>query len=368
MSNEGKVNTSLSSYTVTCHRPINYGAVLQAYALNTKLCSYGVNAKVLDYHPSYYYHKNIFKYLLRLPDVILGRKRFNKFISSHIPVSESMYKNIDDIKKNTPVADIYITGSDQVWNCNNYKNGKDDTFFLAFAPEGTKKISYAASLAMEKVPSEEKDRYAGHLSTFSSISVREPSGANILRDIGVKNVNVVLDPVYLLDRNDWDKIADLSDFNPNEKYVLAYWLERGTGIHEYARKLADRLGVKFYSINTAIEGYICGSDKYFWCASPNTFVNLIRNAEAVVTDSFHGVSFSLIYNKPFHLFLRQKKTKGTNSRMEDLLSEIKLTDRIVSYPELLPDQVDFSVSNQTFLEKKALSEAYIKSFIFPNVK
>lgn len=353
--------TSITSYTITCHRPFNYGAVLQAYALNTKLKSLGIEAKVIDYTPHYYYEKDsALKRILRFPDHILGKYVFGKFIKDNIPLSPLKYNNINELEKNPPKADLYFAGSDQIWNCLTYENGKDDTFFLTFAPSSAMKISYAASLAMPEIPSNQVERYKKNLSAFDQISVREKSGVELLNSIGIHGAQSVVDPVYLLTKDEWNVMARQSNFVPVEKYVLVYWLERNTGIHEYAREIANKMGAKVYSINTSIEGYLMKSDRYFWNASPCDFVKLVSNASAVVTDSFHGISFAIINNKPFYLFPRKGKTKSTNSRMLDLLTELSLTDRMVSKENAPPLEVDFSIANKILLEKRGQSISYIK--------
>lgn len=355
------------SYTITCHRPLNYGAVLQSYALNTKLKQLGLDAKVIDYYPDYYKFSNkklpirIIRYFLRLPDWILGKKRFGKFIENHIPLSSKMYKNIEELNNNIPRADFYFAGSDQIWNCDELVNGKDDAFFLTFAPKKAKKISYAASLAMPEVPIEQIERYTKLIQDFDSISIREKDGVDLVKGLGIKNVQHVLDPVFLLKSKDWDVIADSSSFESREKYILVYGFKRQKNLYRYARKLGAELGVKVYAINTNIEDYFLDIDKYFWNASPETFVNLIKNAECVVTNSFHGLSFSIIYNKPFHLFSRGGKA---NSRMINLLNDLGLSDRIVESENLKSNDFKFDFANKIIEEKRKESINFIKTSLY----
>lgn len=359
--------SQLKSYTITCHRPLNYGAVLQSYALNTKLKQLGLDAKVIDYYPDYYkisskkLHIRIIRYFLRLPDWIIGNKRFGKFIDDYIPLSSKTYKNIEELNENIPIADFYFAGSDQIWNCDELFNGKDDAFFLTFAPKKTKKISYAASLAMPEIPVEQVDRYTKLIQDFDSISIREKDGVDLVEGLGIKNVQHVLDPVFLLKSKDWDVIVDSSSFEPTEKYVLIYGFKRQKNLYQYARKLGSELGIKVYAINTNIEDYFLDIDKYFWNASPETFVKLIKNAECVVTNSFHGLSFSIIYNKPFHLFSRSGKA---NSRMLSLLKNLNLSDRIVESDDLKSNDFEFDFANKIIEEKRKESINFIKGSIY----
>lgn len=354
----------VKSYTITCHRPFNYGAALQAYALNKKLTQLGVDAKVIDYCPSYYRRTNqtnIFvktaRSIIRTPDYIKGKFVFGKFLHDNLPLSPMKYKTIDDLQKNTPIADIYVAGSDQIWNCQGLPNGKDDSFFLSFAPKKSKKIAYAASLAMPSIPNDQKDRYKELISDFDSVSIREKTGVKLVEELGITNAVNVLDPVYLLKNTEWDKLIESSKFKPKEKYVLVYGFERQKNVYSYARKLAESLGVKVYTVNTNIEDYFLDTNKYFWNTSPQTFVKLIKNAEAVVTNSFHGMSFSIIYRKAFHLFLKQGKA---NSRMISLLDELGLLDRIVENEALLDAKTDYyDGAERVLASKRAASEAYL---------
>jgi len=357
---------SITSYTITCSRPTNYGAVLQTYGLNAALRKMGVDAKVLDYNPKYYYTSTrplpirMLRAIVRFPDLVKGRKVFGKFLEDYIPMSAKTYRTLAEIEADTPQSDVYICGSDQIWNCKNKLNGKDDAFFLSFAPAGARKVAYAASIAMPEIPDDQKDRYRRLISDFDAVSVREPSSVPMLEDLSISNVQSVIDPVFLLEKDDWNVIADASDFTPTEDYVLVYGYNRQKDVYAYARRLAKKLGVKVYTIGTAIEDYTLDQDRYFWNASPNTFVNLIRNAKAVVTNSFHGTVFSIVYNKPFHFFTVKQTT---NSRMLDLLDSLALKDRHVTSGDLLSNHIDYTQPNTLLASLRKQSLAYLHSSV-----
>lgn len=361
------MNQTVTSYTITCSRPTNYGAVLQTYGLNTALRNMGVDARVLDYNPAYYWKSTqplpirLIRNIVRTPDLVKGRKVFGHFLEQYIPMSPKTYKTLEDIKADVPIADVYICGSDQIWNCKNKENGKDDAFFLSFAPREAKKVAYAASLAMPEIPEDQRARYKRLISAFDAVSVREPSSVPMLGELGIQNVKSVVDPVFLLDQTEWNVIADDSDFIPDEDYVLVYGYNRQKNVYEYARKLAKKLGAKVYTIGTAIEDYTLDQDKYFWNATPNTFVNLIRNAKAVVTNSFHGTVFSIVYNKPFHFFTVKQTT---NSRMLDLLDSLGLANRHVMDNQLLSNDIDYV----PVTEKIELYRGFSIAFLLNSVK
>ena len=360
------MNGKISTLTVTCNRPTNYGAVLQTYGLNTALMNMGINARVLDYDPYYYYSSTLpiplrlIRNAIRLPDHIQGKRVFGQFLKDFVPMSNRTYHNVAEIQADTPRADVYIAGSDQIWNCNNRANGRDDTFFLTFADGHAKKISYAASLAMPDIPEDQKERYHRLISSFDAVSVREPTSIRLLNNIGIPNVISVLDPVFLLQPSDWDIIAAKSAFVPHDKYVLVYGYNRQKNVYRYARALANKLEAKVYTIGTAIEDYTLNQDRYFWNASPTTFVKLIKNAEAVVTNSFHGMVFSIEYNKPFHFFTVKQTT---NSRMLDLLNLLNLSDRHVIDNTILNNWIDYSNANESLAKLRSYSLDFLSKAV-----
>lgn len=336
---------------------------MQTYALNRALVQLGIDSKVLDYNPSYYRKsrfkqpKKLFRDVFRIPEMVKGKKVFGHFLDQYVPMSESMYTNEDAIIQNLPKADAYLAGSDQIWNCRSLPNGFDDTFFLTFAPQTAKKIAYAASLAMPSIPDSQKERYFRNISSFDAVSVREESGVRLLKELGIPSVQNTIDPVFLLDRSEWDILAKDAPKHPREKYVLVYGYQQQKDVFQYAKKLADSLGTKVFNINTNLEDYWLRTDHYYWNASPNEFINLIKHAEAVVTNSFHGTAFSVLYNKPFHFFT---VNNTTNSRILDLLAALHLDSRHVRDSKLLLNELDYNVANAEVERRRQSSLAFLK--------
>ena len=350
---------------ITCHRAFNYGAVLQAYALQKFLKNEEYEVKVIDYTPKYIrksYNKNklkrIIRPMLRFYDFRKSNKVFGDFLNNNVSLTKKRYYSYNELVNNPPEFDCFIAGSDQIWNCN-IENGKDDAFFLRFVGEDKIKMSYAASIAMNEIPEEQKERFKRNLQDFDHISVREQTGINLLQQIGIKNVEKVLDPVYLLEREQWDEFADKSSLNlEKEKYILAYGFKRQKDLYQYARKLATSKGYKLYSINTNFEDKFLDVDKYFYNATPNDFVHLVRNAQDIVTNSFHGLSFSIIYNKPVHQF---KKSGNENSRMTDLLEELKMSKRLVNNNEIITNTIDYNETNKIIKENRKKSIDFLNN-------
>lgn len=351
-------------YTITCQHAKNYGAVLQTYALAKYLDSCGHNVEVIDYVPNYLNQSltskkwafNFIRSVIQFPDRFKGEKVFGKFLSEFIPLTSRTYYSYTELQEELPPADAYVVGSDQIWNMN-CPNGNDDSYFLKFAPSGSCKISYAASLAMDKLSLQQESRLIELTKDFTALSIRENSGTELINSLGNQKAVTVVDPVFLLDAKEWMSIMDST--SQNEKYILVYAFYRQKEVFEYAMRMAREKKCKVYFINTPYLDFIMKKDKYFWCATPNRFIKLIHDAESVVTNSFHGLSFSLIFHKDVHVFYPNRKG---NSRIKDLLELTNLSDRVVrdnktviredidyiSVDKALNRQIDFSKS---FLRK-----------------
>ena len=355
--------------TITCHSAFNYGAVLQTYGLYTYLFNCGLKGKVIDYQPKYFNKPkttNIFKLMIRpiirYPDFKKGKKVFGGFISNNIPLTDKM-KSIEELKNNLEEAKVYITGSDQVWNCSAGEVGNDDAFFLSFVnkKENVKKISYAASIALNELPNNQVQRYKKLLSDFDNISIREKTGVKIVEDLGIDNVVQVLDPVYLLAKEDWIKLIEKSELVSklkNENYILVYGFLQQKNVYDYAKRLAKEKNYKVFNINTLIEDFKLKTDKYFWNVKPEDFLALIYYAKDVVTNSFHGLSFSLILNKRFHLF---GKNGNSSSRMFDMVDSVGLSNRIVTEDKLIEGEINYYEVNEILKEKILQSKKYLEN-------
>ncbi len=347
--------------TITCHDVYNHGASLQAFALQDYLKSLGHEVEILNYMPDYidgYYrlwiinsprwNKNIVTKLIyliiKLPSRLLNlrrKKAFDNFRDNFLTLTPDKYVSNEDLKKNCPSAEVFIAGSDQIWNVI-LPNGRDAAFYLDFAPIESIKISYAASFATETVMSEYKNFVKKMLQNFDHISVREQGALNILKDLGIKDSNWVCDPVFLLDRIRWDEIATKKY---KENYVLIYDFDENERIKDIALRLAKKLNLKIFSINLKLKY----ADKAFKNIGPSDFVSLIRDAEYVISNSFHGTAFALLYNKEFFVVSRKE---GINTRMQNLLKFLKLSERLDPTPEraLKLNKIEYSVVNEVLTQ------------------
>lgn len=337
---------------ITCHDVYNHGASLQAYALQTYIESVGHTVEIIDYKPDYLsrhylllsvdnpiYDKPIVKqlYLLaKLPGRLISLKRkhlFNEFTRKYLKLTSIRYYSNEGLKEDSPIADVYIAGSDQIWNTL-FQNGRDAAFYLDFAPPSAKRISYAASFATEDVADEYKPFVCRMLQNFDAVSIREQCSLSLLASLGRTDGVAVCDPVFLLTKEQWENV--LPQYLSREKYLLVYDTEFSPKVKEIAKRIAKEKNLKIYNVSAFRIGY---ADKDLWASSPIDFVQLIRDANYVVSNSFHATAFSLIFECDFCVVNR---SEGINERMKSLLSNYKLEERLViGYSEKLLNPIDY---------------------------
>lgn len=325
--------------TITCHEVYNYGASLQEYALLRYLKDLGHDAETIHYKPDYLsnhfnlwrisnekYEKNIILksiYLaLKLPERLISLKRkrsFDAFSASFIPSTKKLYRTNEELKKNVPEADAYICGSDQIWN-SFFQNGKDPSFYLDFAPNDKLKLSYAASFAIDKLEDNIKGFVKEKVSRLDHVAVRESSGKNILIDLGFDQVTQVLDPVFLVEKEKWSQLSDGT--SEKNKYIFIYDFDSNPLIKKFATRLKHKYGWDLISVNQNIDY----ADQNYFFEGPQKFLSLVENAEFVISNSFHAVAYSIIFQKKFVVFNRTYKI---NTRMRDLLGSIDQSELLM---------------------------------------
>lgn len=325
---------------ITMHRVKNIGSVLQAYATQRAFDKLGYDSELIDY--MYAPKKklsvsivvsNVQSYIL---NVLLGfpmqryRRRLKLFFDNYFKCSTESY-NQDTILANPPQYDIYCTGSDQVWNPRYID--KDITFMLGFAPTGAKRIAYASSFATDYIPLEYEKLYAEHLSKYSSISVREQSGVEIIRHLTHKEAKLVCDPTLLLESKEWDKVAEASEVKLDKPYILVYFLgymfDPRPYLFDIVNDVQQKLGLHVYYINGGHQEMKQPNSTVLRGLGPSEFIELIRNAAFLVTDSFHGTAFATIYNIPMIGIV--KSTKIGDDRIGTLRKKVQGCKSIVQY-------------------------------------
>jgi len=356
--------------TITCHNVYNHGASLQEYALLQYLSNLGYETETINYTPDYLsghfnllsvdnprFKKNIFLklfyILLKLPIKLFDfprKKKFDAFSNEYIKTSTKQYKHYRELKKNPPEADIYICGSDQIWN-SYFQNGKDPAFYLDFVPPEKLKISYAPSFAIEEIEDSLKDFVKEKVEKIDAVSVRESSGQRILSDLGISNVKQVLDPVFLLNEEEWKKIAS----NVREKkYVLVYDFDNNLNIKKIAEELKIKNGLQIIALNKNVSY----ADKKYFHIGPNEFLGLLLNADFVLANSFHALAFSLIFKKNFVVFNRNDKI---NTRMRDLLKLLHLEERMFDHKNFdYKKEIDYRKITNLLEEQIKKSKGFLK--------
>ncbi|HAT4318350.1 polysaccharide pyruvyl transferase family protein [Clostridium perfringens] len=358
---------------ITCHDVYNHGASIQAYALMKYLKNNGHEVEIIDYKPDYLdrqykllsidnevWKKNFLKkfiYLtLKIPGRIISLKRkaeFDKFKKENLILTNKKYKSNEELKKDLPDADAYICGSDQIWN-SIHMNGRDLAFYLDFVPDNKIKFSYAASFATDEIEDKYKPIVKRSIARLDGVGIREKSGVEIVKRLGFNNAVNVVDPVFLLKKEEWDKIATE---NFNEKYILVYDFDKSDLIKKISIEISRKKGLKIYTINSDKPKY---ADKHFNLSGPNTFISLVKNAEFIVSNSFHAIVFSIIYEKNIIIVNRNEEI---NTRMRDLLNDLGLNNRLVDADyniENLIEDIDYSKSNEIIRNKINFSQDYLK--------
>ena len=345
---------------ITFHRAINFGAVLQTYALSSYLKNLGFEVDVLDYRSKSledsYKTKFAFdlysikRYFLK-PLTEIKKKKFRKFICKNINLTQplSTFEELQNIANN---YDFIITGSDQVWN--KQWTQKDSAYLLDFCND-EQKVSYAASIGKSSLSEEEKVWLSENLKSFRKISVRETTGKKILNEFVNKEISVNCDPVVLLDKEQWTKISKC----PKEKgYVLIYMLVASDSLVKAAADYGKNAGKEVIMINDNLRKQY--DVKYKRFCSPEDFVGLFKNADCVFTNSFHGTMFSIIFEKEVHIEL-QKYKDAPNSRFVDLLKNLGMEACIFSEDMLEginSNSIDYSCVREKIAEMKEQTNLY----------
>ena len=246
--------------------------------------------------------------------------------------------------------DYFIAGSDQIWNpYYNFVAGKCD--FLAFAKDD-QKISYAASFGVSEIPSDRKKEYAKYLKMFKAISVRENQGANIVKKLIDRQAIVVLDPTLMLNASDWKIIEKRSRFRPKHRYVFVYALG----------DKSDRFSGKIEQLRQTLEIFdVCAIQKNGkeLPVGPSEFLYLIKNAEIILTDSFHATVFSIIYHKKFITYNRSGL--NMNSRIESLAELINMKSRLNEYGDLdCENEINYNIVDAILKQERKRSNDFLQ--------
>lgn len=380
----------------SCYYHHNYGSMLQAYAtqkiiqnLGHEVVTIQCNAPVTYMQQSkitYLFHKitnpdilrrKIREYsskqrLNRYPqiknNIELRNQKFEEFFHKHIRLSK-LCRNRSELESLAGTLDAVVVGSDMLWHPVNVEH---DYFTLTFVPDNVKKISYATSFGTTEIPRYQREKYRKYLSRFSAVSVREQSGISVIERLDVKkDVHVVLDPTLLFTGKEWLNIQDEEPLI-KEKYIFCYFLGVNQEHRRFARQLKEITGYKIAALqhlDEFVKDDIGFADDSLYDAGPSEFINLIRNAEYVCTDSFHGTCFSILNHKKFFTFNRFKNTnsQSTNTRIDSLLAMTGLEERRVDAgmsPEDMEKyakvNIEYDMVDNRLLDERKKSIAFLR--------
>lgn len=378
---------------VSCFWVKNYGSVLQAYATQYKLTQLGFKNETINYDCTLKgVNKIIFRInCLRLKSMWIAKyesikkriklkninfanniqiryKCFDKFICKNIHLTHK-YSNITDIKPDCYSYSAFLVGSDQLWLP---LNVLINYYTLNFVPKAVNKVSYATSFGVNKIPKFLENKYKYFLKNINHISVRELAGKKIIKDLINIDVPIVCDPTLMLDAKDWMTIQK-KEAIINEPYIFCYFLGKNSVHRIFAEKFKKFTHFKIVAL-IHLDDYVKYDENYAditpYDIDPGDFINLIRNAQYILTDSFHGTIFSIIYHKNFYIFNRfsDKQKYSTNSRIDSLLALTRLESRRLLGNEepntLINNSINYSTVDSELSKLKKVTENFLKQSLY----
>lgn len=360
---------------ITQHRVVNYGSVLQTYALQEKIKELGYDCQIIDYYPQRFtplgmlsriknkgenFRKSLLirtsARIIILPSYVIRFSMFFDFLHRYIHMTPKTYKAREELECERFDYDVYCTGSDQVWNYG-WNERIEYPYFLSFAPENARKIAYAASFGRSYLYPVEIPETKRLLERYQQISLRESSGVDIVNKLGIPNSTHVLDPTLLLTGDEWRQLS--SDKYKNEEYILIYNLNRNPRIDAYARNLSIQTGLPVRYLSYQLhEFYKYGK---MFCNPPvEDFLALIDGASYVITDSFHATAFSLNFNKEFVIVYPE----NYSTRLQSILELLSLTPRVANDENdmtTVESKINYTKVNQVLGTEREKSLAWLRS-------
>lgn len=362
---------------ITRHAIANYGSLLQTIALQNKVAEMGCEPKVIDFirtdeslvHSTITeakqkeQYKNKFKLLLycffRIPLDAVANLRFQKFRKKYL-VTTKRYTSLEQLKREKPEADIYMTGSDQVWGP--IMSGQYEwAYFLDFCSDFDKKVAYAASFGKTDIDKCCKDKAFSLLARYDHLSVREESAVKLLVQNHLQAVQVI-DPTLLMSADEWKDLLQMPNRQVKESYAVVYQIHNNKELEKYAVEFAEKAGVKLIRISPLLHQFKRGGH-FVWAPSLGEFLSYLEYADYLITDSFHGTAFAINFNTP--LVTLMPKT-GTSTRNISLLKLLGLESRIVidlNDFSLIDEPCDFAYANKILQNNREESLQILRSFL-----
>lgn len=358
------------------HNAANYGAALQAYALEKFLENQGYDCEYIDYQNErrrhgydmgfqimdnlkHHHYVDAVKYSLGAPFMNARKRYFTDFYRKYVKYSPMTYFTPESLRETNARYDCFVTGSDQIWNPDN--NGSDLSFLLDFVNDDSKKIAYSSSLSVKEVPLELKDGYKRCFESYRHLSTREQSGAVLIKELTEREAKVVLDPVFLIKAEEWRELIATISERKKDPYIFSY-TNKGDQMAKFLGTGYDMRHLKHHKLSrfTTPSDFINPDVRVKYVMSPIEFLQNINNAELVVSASFHCISFAIILNKPFVCFL--VGDDGKDERLKTILTTFGLMDRVYSDKMSAADvmkPIDYESVNRIMEEKRLDSIDYL---------
>lgn len=349
---------------ITIYDNYNFGNRLQNYALQQVIKNLGFDVDTIINKPisnnvDILWNFRLFLRRIYFKDYTKKNKRrkkmfeefSNQYISTTSKVLYTNKENYDDLDD----YDYYIIGSDQIWNYN-FRTNTFGKFEFGLFSKKEKCFSYAASFGITSIPTEQKKTYILGLNNLFQISVREDAGKDIVLELTNRNIDVHIDPTMLLDECDWNCIMKRPNSMLEEPYILLYFLG---GVSDTRLK-----AIRNYTEenNLKIISMLDRNCKYYE-SGPSEFIYLVKNAYMICTDSFHACVFSIIFNKPFLVYSRDRSNREMNSRIKTLLHKFEIEGREYNTNSFSNDvlKVDYTKAKKVLEYERLKAKNYLKS-------
>lgn len=352
----------------------NFGTCLQAYALFNTIQNLGYDVELIKYHRNNrtvatesrwkkifrYNPKTVLNYFANRKRIEEVRSSFDNFRNNHFVFSSKSYFRDSDLSELAKEYDLFICGSDMIWSEDFYDDWK--YLYLAFA-EKSRSLTYAPSFGKNKIKPEHINECQEYLNGIGCLSCREQAGVELLRNQFKLEATRVLDPTLLMSADDWNAIINNNDRLVQEKYNLAYCFLGTTHGREKVFSQVAHINDKKFVILTGFDG-VFKKYKYKQGCGPLEFVRLYRDSEFVVTDTFHGMLFAIIFRKPF-VVLAKEPFGVSADRLKSTLSLLGLDDRYVNYDVNIEDYltIDYSKADAIINENKQTSLSFLYNII-----
>ncbi|WP_296877266.1 polysaccharide pyruvyl transferase family protein [Thomasclavelia sp.] len=365
---------------ITMHRIVNYGSVLQAYATQYIFEKMGCETEIIDYQTKRMTMTGMIRdikekndllkksllirtavRIIMIPSYLKRFPVFKRFVSNNLKISKHLYTCEEDFEKYPLETDLLVTGSDQVWN-SDVSNGIDRPFYFSF-DDTKEKIAFSASFGKSKLKDEEKKEIHLLLSKYKAISVREKSGIEILENLGLKG-QWILDPTLLLTKEEWAPF--ISERYSNKKYILVYNINREKGLDKFVRRLEKAKKIPVYFLSYQWHDFY-KHGKLKCCPAVEDFLGLIKSAEYVVTDSFHCLAFSIVFNKQVMPYYPHK----FSTRLASLVELIGLQKQVITENatvEIADNKIEWDKISKRLANEKKNTLKWLENAIISSIE